>query len=65
MYAGMSGSTHGEIKLINPAKNTSVKEIIVTLVGAFCYPALLKLISVNKIFLNPSLKNFIEIFDLL
>jgi len=28
MYAGMSGSTHGEIKLINPAKNERVKEII-------------------------------------
>jgi len=40
MYAGMSGSTHGEIKLINPAKNASVKEIIITLVGAFCYPNL-------------------------
>jgi len=28
MYAGMSGSTHGEIKLTKPAKNASVKEII-------------------------------------
>jgi len=42
MYAGMSGSMHGEIKLINPAKNAIVKEIIITLVGAFCYPNLLK-----------------------
>ena len=41
MYAGMSGSTQGEIKLINPAKNASVKEIIITLVGAFCYPNLI------------------------
>ncbi len=29
MYAGISGSTHGEIKLTNPAKNASVKEIII------------------------------------
>ena len=45
MYAGMSGSTHGEIKLINPAKNASVKEIIVTLVGAFWYPNIIKLLT--------------------
>jgi len=61
----MSGSTHGEIKLTNPAKNASVKEIIITLVGAFCYPNLFQLVSVNKTFLNPSLENFIEIFDFL
>ena len=65
MYAGMSGSTHGEIKLINPAKNARVKEIITTLVGAYCYPKLFKLISVNKSFLNLSLKNFIEILEFL
>jgi len=65
MYAGMSGNTHGEIKLINPAKNASVKEIIITLAGAFCYPTLLKLISVNKTFLNLSLKIFIVIFNFL
>jgi len=63
MYAGMSGSTHGEIKLTKPAKNESVKEIIIILVGAFCYPNLFKLISVNKSFLNISLKNFIETLD--
>jgi len=44
MYAGTSGSTHGEIKLINPAKNASVKEIIIILVGAFCYPNIIKLL---------------------
>jgi len=42
MYAGISGSTHGEIKLTNPAKNASAKEIIITLVGAFCYPIKIK-----------------------
>jgi len=45
MYAGMSGSTQGEIKLINPAKNASVKEIIITLVGAFCYSNTIKLLT--------------------
>jgi len=65
MYAGISGNTHGEIKLINPAKNASVKEIIITLAGAFCYPNLFKLVSVNMSFLNLSLKNFIEIFNFL
>jgi len=28
MYAGMRGSTHGEIKLTNPAKKAKTKEII-------------------------------------
>jgi len=65
MYAGMSGSTQGEIKLNNPAKKTSVKEIIITLVGVFCYPTLLKLISVNRSFLNIPFKNFIETLDFL
>jgi len=27
MYAGMSGNTHGEIKLTNPDKKASKKEI--------------------------------------
>jgi len=45
MYAGMSGSTHGEIKLTNPAKNASVKEIIITKVNAFCYHKIIKLSS--------------------
>jgi len=45
MYAGISGSTHGEIKLTNPAKNASVKEIIITLDGAFCDPNIVKLLT--------------------
>jgi len=44
MYAGMSGNTHGEIKLTNPAKNASAKEIILTLVGVF-YPNTVKLLT--------------------
>jgi len=45
MYAGMSGNTHGEIKLTNPAKNASVKEIIITFVWVFCYPNTIKLLT--------------------
>jgi len=75
MYAGMSGSTHGEIKLTNPAKNVSVKEIIITKVKAFCYHKIIKLSSlpndlkkslyillskIKKIFYFRNLKNCIK-----
>jgi len=50
MYAGISGSTHGEIKLTNPAKNVSVKEIIITLLGAFRCPNLFSLLSFHNDF---------------